>query len=100
MKCFFHLQDKDRIHFLRYSFRHLVRHVINDGELVAIVAFSQRCNVLHELVELRGATIRQELANIVDQAVLRDYTAIGCGLRKALEVSVVIIFGDKCKIKT
>ncbi|KAG0428774.1 hypothetical protein HPB47_024257, partial [Ixodes persulcatus] len=80
------MRDHNRIGFLRHSFGHLIRHVINDGEMVGIVRFYNQCDVLQPLKEVTDKATREAFAEKVERFSLEFYTAIGCGLELGIKV--------------
>ncbi|KAM7294658.1 calcium-activated chloride channel regulator 2-like [Ixodes scapularis] len=81
----FSMLENSRIKFLRYSFGHLIRHVINDDESVGIVRFNGSCEVLQHLTRLSSSGARRKLADEVERLNLSDWTSIGCGLRLGIK---------------
>ncbi|XP_040068387.1 calcium-activated chloride channel regulator 1-like [Ixodes scapularis] len=82
----FHKLVNNRIGFLRHSFGHLIRHVINDGEMVGIVRFYKQCDVLQPLKEVKDKATREAFAKKVERFSLKFYTSIGCGLQLGIKV--------------
>lgn len=83
------LQEKGKVAIQQECFDRLMRHVIKDGDSVAIVAFGGRCEVVQSLTVVEGEATRDRLADFVNELQLRLGSSIGCGLRMGAEVSVL-----------